>query len=141
MCILYSASDSLISFLPVTIPQQSSIEYDDNIQQCSSQSVEVAYVEELIKEYPSANIAFLGWPASTVAGDESMIIEDDSNSTATQECQDETPLQSDETPLQSDETQSQQESKGGAELPATILLSKINPICLGDIVTGMKICL
>ena len=107
MCILHSASDSLISSLPVTTPQQPSIEHEENIQQCSSQSVEVAYVEELIEEYPSANIAFLGWPASTVAGDESMIIEDDGNSTATLECQD-------ETPLQSDETQSQQESKGGA---------------------------
>ena len=130
---MYSVSDSLSS-LSVTKPQQSSTEYDDNVHQCSSQSVDVVYDEELIEEYPSANIAFLGWSASAGAGDKSIIIEDNSISTATPECEDETPFQPDEAP-------SQQESQVGAELPATMLMSN-NPICLkaeGDIVTGMCI--
>ena len=133
---MYSAPDSL-GCSSVTKPQQSSTEHDDNIQQCSSQSVEVAYVEELIEEFPSANIAFLGWSTSAGAGNESMIIEDNASvSTSTLECQEESPFQIGETP-------SQQESQVGAELPAAILMSK-NPICLkaeGDIVTGMYICM
>ena len=58
------------------------------------------------------------------AADESMIVEDDTN-TSLQECQDETPFQ--------------QESKAGADLPATMLMAKNNifPVkAEEDIVTG-----
>ena len=107
----------MISSLPVAMPQQSSTEHDDNIQHCFSH---VAYVEELIEEYPSANIAFLGWSASTAAVDESMIIEDNASIiTLTPESQDEPPT----------ETLSLEETREGAKLPSTILTSK-NPIRL-----------
>ena len=98
--------------------------FDD--ARCSSslqQSAEVTYVEELMAEHPSANIAFMGRPMSFKAADESMVVEDDA-STPLQECQDETSFQ--------------QESKAGAELPATILMAKnVFPLkAEGDIVTG-----
>ena len=81
-------------------------------------------------EHPSANIAFMGRPMSLQAADESIIVEDDT-STPVQEFQDETPFQ--------------QESKAGAELPATILMAKNNvfPVAVKaeeDIVTGSAIC-
>ena len=114
----------------LSLPQHFSPTQDGNDARCSSQSTEVTYVDELMAEHPSANIAFMGRPMSLQAADESIIVEDDA-STPVQECQDETPFQ--------------QESKAGAELPATILMAKNNvfpvPVKAEDnIVTGSAIC-
>ena len=109
------------------IPQQSSPLEDDRIMQYPTsveQSNEMTCVEELLAEYPSANVAFMGRPMSMPAGDESMLMEDDS-STPVHECQDETPFQ--------------QESQAGAELPATMTMAKNNiyPVKVeGSIVIG-----
>ena len=121
----YIAHDS--GSLEMPIPEQSSpLEEDRTMQYPTSveQSSEVTYVEELLAEHPSANVAFMGRPVSMPAGDESMIVEDDS-STPVHECQDETPFQ--------------QESQAGAELPATMTMAKNNiyPVKVkGSIVTG-----
>ena len=121
-----TAPDS--NLLQMAIPQQSSSTHDDNNVQCSSsfpQSAEVTYVEELIAENPSANIAFMGRYVSVKAADESMVVEVDA-STPVQEYQDETPFQ--------------QESKAGADKPAAMLMAKnsVFPV-KGDIVTGTVI--
>lgn len=121
------SDDSSTSEMPV--PQQPVPVDDDTSVQCSpslQHPNEVTYVEELMAEYPSANIAFMGRPMSMQAGDESMLMENDS-STPVLEAQDETPFQ--------------QESQTGAGLPATMMMPKNNifPVkAEGDIVTGTK---
>lgn len=122
---MYVADDSSTSEMPV--PQQPvPVEDDTSVQWSPSlqHSNEVTYVEGLMAEYPSANIAFMGRPMSMQAGDESMLMENDS-STPVLEAQDETPFQ--------------QESQTGAGLPATMMMPKNNifPVkAEGDIVTG-----
>ena len=125
---IYIAHDS--DSLEMPISQQPSPLGDDRtpptLQYPTSveQSSEVTYVEELLAEHPSANIAFMGRPMSLQAGDESMSMEDGS-STPVYECQDETPFQ--------------QESQAGAELPGTMTMAKNNifPVkAEGSIVTG-----
>ena len=109
------------------IPQQSSPLEDDRIMQYPTsveQSNEVTCAEELLAEHPSANVAFMGRLMSMPAGEESMLMEDDS-STPAHECQDETSFQ--------------QESQAGAELPATMTMAKNNIYLVkveGSIVTG-----
>lgn len=110
------------------MPQHFSPTHDHHDARCSPQFTEVTYVDELMVEHPSANIAFMGRPMSLPAADESMLVEDDA-STPVQECQDETLFQ--------------QESKAGAELPASILMAKNNVFPVKaeeDIVTGSAIC-
>ena len=117
--------------LHMPIPQQSSPVEDDRTVQYPTlveHSSEVTYFEELMAEHPSANIAFMGSQMSVPAVQESMSMEDES-STPVHECQDETPFQ--------------QESQAGAELPATMPMSKndIFPVkAEGSIVTGTYIC-
>ena len=108
----------------LTMPQHFSPTHDGNDARCSSQSTEVTYIDELMAENPSANIAFMGRPMSLPAADESLLVEDNA-STPLQECQDETLFQ--------------QESKAGAELPTSILMPKNNVFPVKteeDIVTG-----
>ena len=110
----------------MAMPQNS---HKNNNVQCSSslpQSAEVTYVEELMAEHPSGNIAFMGWEISAKADDnnESLVVEgEDDASTPVQEC---------EAPFQ-------QESTAGAKLPATMLMAQNNVFPIqaeGNIVTG-----